>query len=1011
MKSQYHMSASLSPVLEPLEPRLLLAESLGVEWGTYLGGANNDSAEAVAADSSGNAYVAGYTAHRVSATSGDVDVFVSKFSPSGALVWTAYLRGRAGDQATSVAVDGAGGVYVAGITESTDFPTTGGAYPTYGGGTDAFVAKLSSAGRLLWSTYLGGSGEDWPYAVAAAGADVCVVGYTYSGNFPTPGHPGSRNGTVDGFLFRFSASGAPVWGTYYGGSSDEDVRNVMGDDAGNVYVAGLTSSTTLPTTAGAYDRDYNGGTYDAFVAKFDAAGALGWATYLGGGGQDQGTGIALYGSSLYVSGGTDGAGFPTPDGYDTTHNGDYDAFLAKFDTGGALEWGTYLGGSAEEDAVSVAVDSGGNAFLTGTTTSDDFPTPGGFLTQRHAAYDGFVAEFTPEGQYAWGTYLGGKETDEPAEAAVDSSGNVFVAGMTRTPNLPFLNKYDPRYNGMDDGFLVKLSRPAPLPAMADLQVAVGWPAGLTLAAPGERFAAPVTITNAGTGKASGRVYVGLYWMTDPSPLNPDDEIVGRGYRPVGYRTLNLAPGQSVTIMAGVRLSAGVAPGLYYLGALVDSYDAIFESDELNNTAATDAAVDLALRFGTFGTHRNSSLALQGSAGNRITFALSGAGFGEVQRSPSYADAFDVVTYFGTGARSSAAITCTRPDAGVLLKDVVVEGSLRSLAARDADLDGTVYVSGTLGSLRLDQLFSKSLIDIRGTATPAVPTAVTLGTVFESMLLSDSPIKSLTAVDWVRGAISAPSLGALKITGNRDKVLHPGDLSAELTLMDPAAVLTRVTVAHEINGGAWGIMGGVGTISAGGIWNWTADIMDDIQRLTVGVDFWSSGITARSIGTLRAAKYFVDNTIRLTRIADPLKPTARALGTLAVGDLMSGVTLLSAGNVGTISAKIVMDSTLYAGVADDLTSPPDTADDFVAGAAIGAVTISSTLSNTSVAAWRLGRLRFSFVVNTNDAGTPFGVSAARCAALDYTSASDSYRYYWSPGEPGMVSDGNFTIWLI
>jgi uncharacterized repeat protein (TIGR01451 family) len=322
-------------------------------YSTYLGsdGFAPDLGNAVAIDAAGGAYVTGQTSSSdfpttpgaFDTTYGGIDAFAVKLNPAGtALVYSTYLGGTGTDDGRSVAVDGAGGAYVTGNTDG-NFPTTPGAYDTaLGGSGDAFVLKLNPAGTALaYSTYLGGTstigGEDGNGVAVDAAGSAYVTGNTQSADFPTtPGAldttPGSNDPHGrDAYVSKLNPAGtALAYSTYLASSSFESAFGVAVDAAGNAYVTGNTNGN-FPTTPGAYDTTFNGGT-DAFVSKLNPAGAvLVDSTYLGGTGSESGDRIAVDAAgNPYVTGRTQSAGFPTtPGAYDTTFNGGGDAFVSK----------------------------------------------------------------------------------------------------------------------------------------------------------------------------------------------------------------------------------------------------------------------------------------------------------------------------------------------------------------------------------------------------------------------------------------------------------------------------------------------------------------------------------------------------------------------------------------------------------------------------------------------------------------------------------------------------------
>ena len=261
------------------------------------------------------------------------------------LVYGSYLGGTGVDKAQGIAVDGAGNAYVTGETASTAFPTTAGAYDTAKStGSDIFVSKLNASGTgLVYSTFIGGSGNDvaWGIALDAAG-NAYVTGSTTSSNLPTlNAFQSALSGAQDAFFLKLNAAGtALAYSTYYGGTGNGDIAYAIAvDAAGSAYVSGDTNSGTGIASVGAYDTALSGAT-DAFLVKFDptlsgAASRL-FGTYLGGTADDHGLAVAVDASGkAYVSGYTTSSNLPTTaSGYDTTYNGGDDAFVTVFNAAG-----------------------------------------------------------------------------------------------------------------------------------------------------------------------------------------------------------------------------------------------------------------------------------------------------------------------------------------------------------------------------------------------------------------------------------------------------------------------------------------------------------------------------------------------------------------------------------------------------------------------------------------------------------------------------------------------------
>ncbi len=451
------------------------SSSAGVSlvYSTYLGGSNNDAGDAIAVDGSGNAFVTGATNSTTfppqnaydASHNGYYEAFVTKLSPAGnSLVYSTYLGGSSYDYGLGIAVDGSGSAYVTGYTGSSDFPTQNFYDASYNGSYDVFVTKLSATGNsLLYSTYLGGSNFDGGAVVAVDGSgSAYVTGGTESTNFPTQNpYNASQNGQRDGFVTKLSTTGnSLLYSTYLGGSNYDDGLGLAVDGGGNAYVTGVTNSTNFPTQS-PYDASHNG-LNDAFVTKLSATGnSLVYSTYLGGSDFEHGWDIAVDGSgNAYVTGETGSPNFPTQDPYDASHNDSGDVFVTKLSaTGNNLLYSTYLGGSRSDNGAGIALDGSGNAYVTGATTSPDFPTQNPYDASHHGIwYDVFVTKLSATGNsLLYSTYLGEYDYDHGWDIAVDGSGSAYVTGATYSPTFPTQNSYDASYNGNGDAFVTKLS--------------------------------------------------------------------------------------------------------------------------------------------------------------------------------------------------------------------------------------------------------------------------------------------------------------------------------------------------------------------------------------------------------------------------------------------------------------------------------------------------------------------------------------------------------------------------
>lgn len=406
------------------------------------------------------------------------------------LSYSTYAGGSRFDQAYGIAVDFAGNAYVSGVTASLDFPVTPIAFQKMNGGgggsSDAFVFKLNPAGSsLIYSTYIGGSRDDRSLGIAVNGAgEAFITGDTQSINFPTtpgsfqPSHSGSHcafgDNCFEAFITKLSATGSALaYSTYLSGHGAAQANAIAVDLAGSVYVTGIVYATDFPTTPGAFQRVFGGGSDDAFVTKLNAAGsALDYSTYLGGirfergNGEDFGFGIAVDSSgNAYVTGETESGNFPTtPGAFDSAGDGgdSFHAFVTKLNqTGTALVYSTYLRGGTRDRGRAIAVDIAGYAYVTGDTTSGNFPTtPGAYQVGGGGFGDAFITKLNQTGSsLIYSTYLGGNTNEDSGDAiTVDSSGNAYVTGEAASIDFPVTpDAFQPAGGINGDAFVTKLS--------------------------------------------------------------------------------------------------------------------------------------------------------------------------------------------------------------------------------------------------------------------------------------------------------------------------------------------------------------------------------------------------------------------------------------------------------------------------------------------------------------------------------------------------------------------------
>ncbi len=376
---------------------------------------------------------------------------------------------------------------------------------------------------LAYATYLGGSGQDTGAAIATdSGGNIYVVGQTNSANFPvTAGafQSSLSSGQVAAYIAKLNAGGTALdYATFIGGNGQTDALGVAVDSSGAVYMAGMTSATNFPVTAGAVQTTYGGGAFDAFALKLDSAGSgLVYATYLGGAGDDVANAIAINAAGdAWIAGGTDSSDFPVTSGALQTHapGGGGDGFIAEVNASGTgLAYSTFLGGSAQDFIYALAVDANGDAFVTGTTTSTDFPTTPGAYQPTFAASasgmgDGFVAELVPSGAaLVYSTYLG------PASAgygiALDAQDDAYVTGDTQSAAFPVTpGAAQASYAGNGDAFVAELAASG-----ATLEYSS------YLGGAGDDIGAAIAIDGAGNAYVAGQTTSTNFPISGPAPMS------------------------------------------------------------------------------------------------------------------------------------------------------------------------------------------------------------------------------------------------------------------------------------------------------------------------------------------------------------------------------------------------------------------------------------------------------------------------------------------------------------
>jgi hypothetical protein len=383
------------------------------------------------------------------------------------LAYSTYLGGSDLDVGYDIAVDGNGSAYVGGYTRSPNFPIQNPFDGSFNGGDyDAFVTKFSPTGNsLIYSTYVGGYLDDACSGIAVDELGCAyVVGYTYSSNFPTQNAYDLvfNGGDYDGFVTKLAAAGSILeFSTFLGGSNNETSWDVAVDLSASVYVSGTTASADFPTLS-AYDASHNG-SRDAFLVKLSHTGnSLLYSTFLGGSGYEEGFRVTVddLGCAFVVGGTENSPNFPTINAYDSIPGGGEDAFVAKLSSAGSeMLYCTLLGGAGGDEARGIAVDDSGCAYVTGETSSSDFPTLNAFDSTHAGSYgDVFVTKISPSGNsLVYSTFLGSTGEDRGYNLAIDDSLCAYVTGRTYSSLFPTRCAIDATYDGNGDAFVTKVA--------------------------------------------------------------------------------------------------------------------------------------------------------------------------------------------------------------------------------------------------------------------------------------------------------------------------------------------------------------------------------------------------------------------------------------------------------------------------------------------------------------------------------------------------------------------------
>ena len=377
---------------------------------------------------------------------GSYDTYITKFDSSGNHIWTTYLGGSNVEIASSIKTTNDNHLIVLGYTNSNDFPTSSGAYQTINAGQyDVFIIKIDTDGNIIWSTLFGGMGGELGIDVSIdLNNNILVGGQTNSSNFPSTAgafQPLPLGGN-DAFVAKFNSLGQLLWATCYGGTSTEDAHAITSDFENNVIITGMTNSSDITISPNALQSN-NKGFFDIYIAKFSSSGNFIWGTYFGGTNYDDIYGIHCDSSSnLYLAGRTSSIDFETtPNAYQATKNNGIDACLFKLSKNGELIWSTYLGGNGDDFADKILIDRNNNVTTLINTLSDTISLPADTIFTNYPINfeKAFILTLDSSGMPIWSAYFGGNSIDRAFDFKIATGGKLFFTGTTESINIPITN--------------------------------------------------------------------------------------------------------------------------------------------------------------------------------------------------------------------------------------------------------------------------------------------------------------------------------------------------------------------------------------------------------------------------------------------------------------------------------------------------------------------------------------------------------------------------------------------
>ncbi len=385
-------------------------------WCTYFGGTGFDSAEKMSLTIDSNIIFCGFTSSiNIPITTsvfqsnnlGGYDSYIVKISPNGQLIWSTYFGKNGGDMAYDLSIDYNNNIIIGGTTTSTNLYTTPSSFqPNHKGNMDAFIAKFNSSGVLKWCTYFGGNGSEDIHALTSDNyGNIIGVGESFSTNLNTStgAFQSFKNGASDVYIIKLDSLGNRIFSTYYGGDSSDDAWGVACDNNQNIYIAGQSKSSDFYTTTNCF-QDTNAGYLDCFVSKWDATGNLLRATLLGGTGNDFTSRLELLNQNqLIILAKTESASLPIyPNSFQTILNGNYDVYLAVFDTDSLYpNWSSYYGGITDDSGNDINIINSNNVIFTGSSNSTDYPvSSNAFQPNLSANNDGIITKLMLPNDYS-----------------------------------------------------------------------------------------------------------------------------------------------------------------------------------------------------------------------------------------------------------------------------------------------------------------------------------------------------------------------------------------------------------------------------------------------------------------------------------------------------------------------------------------------------------------------------------------------------------------------------------